>query len=509
MAAGKIRFDKYFSKGGIGRRLYGSFVEHLGRCLYGGIYEPSHPSADERGFRGDVKELIRELGISTIRYPGGNFVSGYNWKDGIGLREKRPTRKDMAWNRVEPNHVGTDEFAAYCRDLDVELIMTANLGTGTPMEAGELVDYCNNTGGTYWSDLRRSHGAEKAHDVMLWCLGNEMDGEWQIAALKPEEYAGKAKESAKIMRWMDPRIKLIACGSCSNEIYHKTFGEWDMAVAEEAYDYIEYLSLHRYYNYRPGLHMFYPMEDDISDIPFFFKDIQDFIDTVVSVCDFIKGKNHKDKSLMISFDEYGIMADAGKVPGTEGTGYSYAKFNQLDAVIYGGILCTFINNSDRVKIACQSLLANEMGFISTDPSGKAIRQAPFYVLKDITHYAIGEALRISADLPSIPSNHHGMQKAVTMAGSYDRQSKKLRVFAANCDLENDYDIVLEFGSFEKIRPVFHSVLFSEDWKVSNSFESEDLVKPRRVPLDSAVLVNGGITVKFQKHSWNVIEFEAE
>jgi alpha-N-arabinofuranosidase len=461
------------------------------------------------GFRNDVKELIRELGISTIRYPGGNFVSGYNWKDGIGPREKRPARKEMAWHTVETNEVGLNEFAAYCRDIDVELILTANLGTGTPMEAGELVDYCNGKGGTYWSDLRGCHGAPDPHDVTLWCLGNEMDGDWQIAAFKPEEYARKARESAKIMRWMDPRIKLIACGSCTNEIYHKTFGEWDRIVAEEAYDHIEYLSLHRYFNYRPGLHMFYPMEDDITDITFFPKDTGDYLDTVISACDFVKGKYHKEKDIMISFDEYGVMTDVVSVSGTSADSIKYANFNLLDAVIYGSILCTFINNADRVKIACQSLLVNEGGFITTAPGGKAIRQAPFYVLKDVASLAKGESLRMVSGLPEVSTTHHGMQKSITVAGTYDPKEKKLRVFAANLDINDACKLVLDFGSFGSIKPVSHSALFSDNYKETNTFDDEKRVKPRLLSLNEHNFSNGEITVQIPKHSWNVLEFDAE
>jgi alpha-N-arabinofuranosidase len=372
------------------------------------------------------------------------------------------------------------------------------------MDAGELVDYCNTPGGTYWSELRRTHGIEKPHDVRLWCLGNEMDGEWQIAALKSDEYARKAKESAKIMRWMDPRIKLIACGTCTNEIDHKTFGEWDRIVTEETYDYIDYISLHRYFNYRPEKHMFYPMYDDITDIPFFFRDLQDFLDTVIAACDFVKGKNRKDKSIMISFDEYGVVTEAGAIPGGKEQNYGFANFSLLDAVIYGGILCTFINNADRVNAACQSLLVNEGGFISTAPGGNAIRQAPFYVLKDVTHGARGNALRPLMELPLADTRHHGKQQTMTAAGTFD--GKKLRVFIMNCDLKEDCDLTLRFGSFEDLKPVSHTVLFNEDYRLSNTFECENRIQPQT--LDIPRFQGGALRLTIQKHSWHVLEFDA-
>ena len=259
MKEAKVIYDKDFAIGDVDRRMFGSFVEHLGRCVYGGIYEPEHETADANGFRGDVKELMKELGVTHIRYPGGNFVSGYDWKDGVGPKEKRPVRKDMAWNVLETNQVGTNEFAALMKELGIDLTMAVNLGTGTPKDAGELVEYCNVKGGTYWSELRKSHGVEEPYGFKTWCLGNEMDGEWQICMHTAEEYARLCKETAKIVKWMDPKAETIACGSCTNEIGHSTFGDWDRKVLEECYDYIDYLSLHRYFNYNPRKQLAYSM----------------------------------------------------------------------------------------------------------------------------------------------------------------------------------------------------------------------------------------------------------
>jgi alpha-N-arabinofuranosidase len=506
---GEIHFDKYYTKGEVDRRLGGTFIEHLGRCLYNGLYEPGHPSADSLGFRNDVKDLVRDLGISIIRYPGGNFVSGYNWKDGVGPRDKRPTLRELAWGAMETNQVGVNEFAEYCRNTGAELIYTVNLGTGTPAEAGELVDYCNGFGGTLWSDRRRSHGIEKPEGIKLWCLGNEMDGKWQIGALDAPSYARKARESAKIMRWMDPDIKLIACGSCSNEKPHKSFAEWDRIVCEEAYDYFDYLSLHRYYDYRPKKsEAFYDIEEDITDVPFFPRDLQDYLDTVLSACDFVKGKGRKEKTIMISFDEYGVNTERLPVPGM-GNENTYVSCSLLDSIIYGGMLCTFINNADRIKIACQSLLINESGILSTLPGGKVIRQIPYYVLKDFIHLAQGEALRFrTTELPEAKTNHHGLQKTITAAGTFDKRNGKLRVFVVNSSLDTGCPLKISFGSFKSVKPLFHSVLYDDDWKTANTFEHEDRVYPQQEFLDGIGL-SGGITVNIRKHSWNVLEFDAE
>ena len=213
MQTAKITIDPNFRIGEVDPRLYGSFIEHLGRAVYGGIYEPEHPTADDMGFRQDVLDLVRELGVPIIRYPGGNFVSGYDWEDGVGPVEERPRRLDLAWKTVETNRVGTNEFAAWAKRAGAEPMIAVNLGTRGTDAARNLVEYCNHPGGSYWSDLRRSHGAEEPHAVGVWCLGNEMDGPWQIGHKTAAEYGRLAVETAKAMKWVDPSIELVACGS--------------------------------------------------------------------------------------------------------------------------------------------------------------------------------------------------------------------------------------------------------------------------------------------------------
>ena len=246
MAEALIVLDPAFAVGKTDPRLFGSFVEHLGRCVYGGIFEPGHPTADEEGFRRDVLELVRELGVTIIRYPGGNFVSGYNWEDGVGPLDKRPRRRELAWFSTETNAFGTNEFMAWCAKADLEPMMAVNLGTRGADEARELLEYCNVEGGTMLSDLRREHGHPAPHNVKLWCLGNEMDAPWQIGAKTAQEYGALARESAKLMRWLDPGIELVACGSSSRNM--ATFAEWERLVLEETFDVVEYISLHGYFS---------------------------------------------------------------------------------------------------------------------------------------------------------------------------------------------------------------------------------------------------------------------
>lgn len=505
MKNASILFDKHFVIGDVDSRLMGSFVEHLGRCLYNGVYEPSHPQADSLGFRNDVKMLIREAGISGIRYPGGNFVSGYQWQDGVGPKAQRPVKKEMAWSMLETNEVGTNEFAAFTRDIGVDLIMACNLGTGSPMAAGELVDYCNTPSGTYWADLRRSHGVEQPYGISLWCLGNEMDGKWQISAMTAEEYARKAREAAKIIKWMDPQAQTIVCGSCTNEEGHLTFGEWDRVVLETCYDDIDFISLHRYLNYRPNKLLVYAAHEDERDIPWLFSDLRCYLDTVIAACDFVKGRRKSNKDIAISFDEWGVVTESGAIPGGQQQAYGYASFSQLDAVVYGGVLCTFLNYADRVKVACQSLLVNEGGMISTQPGGVAIRQATFYPFRDVARYAKGVSLRPVSNIEPCETAHHGQYVALESAATFDALSGRLAVFIMNSDLTDDVALQLQLNSFTRLKPISHTLLYTDDYRQVNSFEQPDNVVPIALPL--AEPVGGKLELVVKRHSWNVLIFE--
>ena len=287
--------DKDFAIGQVDPRMYGSFIEHLGRAVYGGIYEPGHPTADENGFRRDVIEKVRELGVPIVRYPGGNFVSGFNWEDSVGPRDKRPRRLDLAWMTTETNEVGLHEFADWAKKANTEVMYAVNLGTRGPDEARNVVEYANHKGGSYWSDLRIRNGAKNPFNIKLWCLGNEMDGPWQMGQKTAYEYGRTANEAAKMMKWVDPSIELVACGSCSHDM--PTFGSWEYEVLSECYQNVDYVSLHRYYGNPTG------------DTPGFLArsmDLDDFIREVVAICDAVKGRKHAKKKLNLSFDEWNV-----------------------------------------------------------------------------------------------------------------------------------------------------------------------------------------------------------
>ena len=300
MLTAHLRLDPEFVVGEVDRRIFGSFVEHMGRCVYGGIYEPDHPDADDEGFRRDVIELTRELGVSVIRYPGGNFLSGYDWEDGIGPRSERPVRLDRAWRSVETNQVGTDDFMSWARKADVEPMMAVNLGTRGLQEACDLLEYCNYPGGTKWSDLRASNGSPAPYGVRLWCLGNEMDGPWQMGHKTAHEYGRVAAETARAMRRIDGRIELVASGSSSSAM--PTFGSWENTMLTETYDLVDFVSAHAYYQ---------EVDGDTASFLASAVDMDLIIDTVIATADSVGARLRSKKKLRLSFDEWNVWYQGG------------------------------------------------------------------------------------------------------------------------------------------------------------------------------------------------------
>ena len=500
--------DRDFAVGKTNPRLFGIFLEPIGDIIYGSLYNPNHPAADENGFRKDVMELIRELHTTLIRTPGGNYVSAYHWKDGIGPKEKRPTRKNMAWFHIDSNAMGIDEYALYNRLLGTEFMIAANLGTGTPEEAAEEVEYCNLPSGTYWSDLRRSNGWEEPHNLKLWCLGNEMDGKWQVGAKNPEEYARTCEETAKMMKWIDPSIELVACGSCSNDLGLTTYGEWDRILLERAYEYIDYLSVHRYYSYDKNVHMFFPNPYGVEDIPGLHLDLKSYLDTITAAADFIKGKNRFDKDIYLSLDEWGAQTSYDvRIPGEdwsekpEGSeGWFKNPPNLLDALIHGMFLITILNRCDRIKIACESVAIG--GMIAVDPEGGAYRHTTFYPFSQAALYGNGEVLQpaLSGDTVETPS--FGNVLPVQTATVYNEEESTITVFALNLDLRSDVEFDTDFRSFGKVSLIEQIELYDDQPLMGNTFENPERITPH-------IVSNAENKVILKKHSWNVLRYKVE
>lgn len=422
----KITIDPAFTVGPVRRRTFGAFVEHLGRCVYTGIFEPDHPQADADGFRTDVLELTRELGVSTVRYPGGNFVSGYRWEDGTGPSEERPARLDLAWHSTDPNLVGVDEFAKWSAKAGVEPMMAVNLGTRGTQEAVDLLEYCNIDAGTAFSDRRRANGAEQGYGIRMWCLGNEMDGPWQIGHKSALEYGRVAADAARAMRMVDPDLELVACGSSGPGM--DTFGEWERVVLSETYELVDLVSAHQYF-------------EDFGDLQEHLSAghrMDSFIRDIISHIDHVKSVKKTAKQVNISFDEWNVWhagRDESKVPSGKDWPVAPAlledRYSVADAVVVGDLLVTLLRHTDRVHSASLAQLVNVIAPIMTEPGGRAWKQTIFHPFALTSRYAAGTVLQLSVESPLLSGGKTADFAALSAVATFDAEAGEAVVFAVN------------------------------------------------------------------------------
>lgn len=490
--------DRDFTIGKIDPRIYGSFIEHLGRAVYGGIYEPSHPTADENGFRRDVIDMVRKLGVPVVRYPGGNFVSGFNWEDSIGPRDQRPKRLDLAWFTTETNEVGLHEFVDWAKKADTQVMYAVNLGSRGADAARNVVEYANHPSGSYWSDLRIQNGAKDPFGIKLWCLGNEMDGPWQMCHKTATEYGRTACEAGKMMKWVDPTIELVACGSSSYEM--STFGSWEYQMLDECYDQIDYVSLHRYYG-NPS--------NQTADFLARNMDLDAFIKTVVSICDAVKGKKHSKKQVNLSFDEWNVWYHSNqqdqeiwkRVKWDRALPLLEDIYNFEDALLVGAMLITFLRNADRVKVACLAQLVNVIAPIMTRNGGGVWAQTIFWPLMHASKYGRGMALRPVLHSPLYDCSDYTdvplVDATATMA-----DDGSVTIFAVNRDLKEDVALEADLRAFGELKVLEHIVLHHDDVKAVNTEENPDNVTPHD---GKAWQLDGGhLNVVLPSLSWNVI-----
>jgi alpha-N-arabinofuranosidase len=488
--------DRDFKIGEIDDRIYGSFIEHLGRAVYGGIYEPDHPEADGQGFRQDVIELVKELKVPLVRYPGGNFVSGYDWEDGVGPKEKRPRRLELAWRTVETNEFGTNEFVSWADRVGAEVMMAVNLGSRGVDDARNLIEYCNHPGGTYLSDLRKSHGYAEPHRIKTWCLGNEMDGPWQIGHKEAEEYGKLAREAAKVMRMVDPSIELVVCGSSSTMM--RTYPEWEAAVLDKTFNHVDYISMHIYFaNY----------ENDIGTFLANTINVDSYLNTVIATCDYIKAKKRKNKTINISFDEWNVWYHS-RQPDTRIEPWSVAPpslediYTFEDALLVGLMLITLLKHADRVKVACLAQLVNVIAPIMTVKGGPAWRQTIFYPFLHTSLFGRGQALRPVIESPVYDNATYGDVPILDATAVLNEEKEELTIFAVNRDQEGPLDLQVDVRSFDEYMILQHLVLEHEDLKARNTADNPHEVVPHQD--GSAVLESGRILAEIPKLSWNVI-----
>jgi alpha-N-arabinofuranosidase len=498
MTSARLIVDRDFVVGDIDRRLFGSFVEHMGRCVHTGIFEPGHPTADEHGLRQDVLALTRELGVSLVRYPGGNFMSGYDWEDGVGPHAQRPVRLDLAWYSTETNQFGTHEFMRWCAQAGVEPMLGVNLGTRGPDAARRYIEYCNHTGDTTLTRQRAADGAPAALDVRLWCLGNEMDGPWQIGQKTAAEYGRIAQETAKLMRAVDPRIELAACGSSAISL--PTYGHWEDEVLSLCFDQVDYISLHTYF------------ENPHDEIGEFLSQIEQtgrFIEEIIAVADSVAARRRSRKRLMLSFDEWNVWYKARGPEHLRQPGWPVAPrlieevYNVEDALLNAGALMAMLNRADRVRIACLAQLVNVIGPIMTEPGGPAWRQTIFHPFALMSRWARGRVLqaRVRSDAYTVRSGQEipYLMSCVTE----DAARGECAVFVLNRHPTEAMDLTVELRGLGAQRQLVTALqLHHPDLKACNTREAPDRLSPQ--PLAGVRLDGECLHLRLQPCSWNVV-----
>ncbi|GAA4463174.1 arabinosylfuranosidase ArfA [Phytohabitans houttuyneae] len=496
MTNAAVTIDRKLRVAPVRRRLFGSFVEHLGRCVYTGIHEPGHPTADAEGFRRDVLDLVQELGVTTIRYPGGNFVSSYRWEDGVGPVAQRPVRLDLAWHSTEPNTVGVNEFMRWCRLAGVEPMLAVNLGTRGIQEAVDLLEYCNIESGTHLSDLRREHGAKDAHDVRMWCLGNEMDGSWQVGRRTAVEYGRLAAQTAHAMRLVDPKLELVVCGSSSSSM--STFGAWEADVLAETYDEVDYISAHAYYEEHEG---------DTASFLASAVDMDYFIDSVVAAADLARAKKKAKKRIAISFDEWNVWYLSRTPAQMPTASWPVAprlledRYSVADAVTVGGLLICLLRHSDRVHAASLAQLVNVIAPIMTEPGGRAWRQTTFHPFALTARYATGDVLAVQPTSPQQETRRYGDVPVLDAVATVDGDGQ-VAVFAVNRSPAEPLTLTVDARSLGETRIVECVTLSDPDIYRFNTADEPDAVTPR--PNRSARMEQGRVELVLPAVSWTML-----
>ena len=495
-----LTVDPHFAVGAVNRRLFGSFVEHLGRCVYDGIYEPGHPLADDEGFRTDVLELVRELGVSTIRYPGGNFVSGYRWEDGIGPKEERPTRLDLAWHSTESNEVGLDEFASWSAKAGSELMYAVNLGTRGVLEALDVLEYANVPSGTAWSDLRIKNGRVEPHAIKMWCLGNEMDGPWQLGHRSADDYGKLASRTAKAMRQLDPSLELVVCGSSHASM--PTFGAWEHTVLKHTYADVDYISCHAYYEELAG---------DTGSFLASGVNMDHFIEAVVATADTVRAELHQSKRINISFDEWNVWyqtryRDVERATDIEtwptAPRLTEHEYSVLDGVVVGSLLISLLKHADRVTSASLAQLVNAIAPIATEPGGDAWRQATFFPFAVTSRLAVGEALVVKLESGTYDTALHGEVCTVDAVATHDPETGRSAVFVVNRSQDAATTFTVDLSRLGEVSVLETQSLHDDDIYAANTLSDQHRVGLR--PNDTATIVDGQLTLELPPVSWTAI-----
>jgi alpha-L-arabinofuranosidase len=491
----RVVLDNERTIGAISPLLFGGFAEHMGRCVYSGLYDPGSPQADERGFRRDVQAALREMRISILRYPGGNMLSGYDWRDGVGPKEQRPRRRELAWQSIETNQFGTNEFMDYCRATNIQPMLGVNLGTGTIADAAALVEYCNAPVGTRYADLRAAHGYAEPHGVQYWCVGNEMDGPWQIGHLEADEYARKAREAAKVMRWQDPNLKLVVCGSSNTDM--PTYPEWDRVVLETCWQHVDFLALHYYAtNY----------DNDTASYLAMAAQFESYLDTIGGLLRFVKTKLRSKHDVYLSWDEWNVWYKdrSGRGGWQEAPPLSEEIYNLEDALVVAQWLNVFLRRCDVLKIACLAQVVNTIAPL-TVRGEQLLRHPTYYPFMLVSNHAAGLALDPLVVAPQYDTPMFGAMPLLDVSASYDEANNRGAVFLVNRSQQEAVttDVVWQGAAPGRVPAIYQ--LSGADPKAVNTFERPDVIVPQR--LEGGSLRDGRITLRLPPLSFTAVTTE--
>jgi alpha-N-arabinofuranosidase len=493
----KLRIDGDLRISNIDPRMYGSLLEHLGRAVYTGVYQPDHKLADSDGFRTDVINAVNRLNVPIIRYPGGNFLSGYNWEDGIGPKKERPVRLDLAWRSIETNQFGLHEFMKWTHKVGAKPDMGVNLGTRGIDAARNLVEYCNYPSGTYWSDLRIKNGAKEPFNIKTWSLGNEMDGDWQIGHKTADEYGRLAHETAKVMKLVDPTIELIASGSSLRTM--KTFGSWEETVLDYTYDDVDYLSLHQYYGNE---------ENNLEEFLGKSVDLDEFIQDIIAVADAVKARKHSKKTINLSFDEWNVWYHSHKQddetePWQIGPHLLEDHYNFEDALLVGSMMMTLLKHADRVKIACLAQLVNVIAPIMTNNDGtpSVWYQSIFYPFMQLSNYGQGEVLQTSVDVPSYKTKSVEDVPYIDSVSIVNEQSNELIIFVENKARET-IDFSANIQNLKPISIILATEFAGYDLKQTNEDQQMEIKFH-----ESVKIANDMLEACLKPLSWNMFRIK--
>jgi alpha-N-arabinofuranosidase len=502
MVAARLTIDPHFTVGPIDRRLFGAFVEHLGRCVYNGLYEPNHPNADSEGFREDVIELVKELGVSTIRYPGGNFVSGFRWEDSIGPKEERPRRLDLAWHSTETNEVGLHEFSSWLDKVGSTLMLAVNLGTRGVQDALDLLEYSNIGSGTALSERRIANGKSDPFGVKMWCLGNEMDGPWQLGHASAEDYGKLASQTAKAMRQLDPSLELVVCGSSSAHM--PTFGEWERVVLTHTYEDVDYVSCHAYYEEKNG---------DLASFLASAVDMDDFIESVVATADHVKAVSGSDKVINISFDEWNVWYidryhQVDEIVGVDNWPVAPRlledAYSVADAVVFGSLLISLLKHADRVTSASLAQLVNVIAPIMTEPFGPAWRQTTFFPFSMTSRLATGSTLEVKLTSDVHETDLYSTVNTVDAVATHDSETGQTAVFLVNRSQSEEARVTIDVSAFGNATILDAQTLADKDVYAKNTLAEKERVGLRRN--ESVRIGEGVIWVTLPPVSWTALSF---